>query len=778
MPRPPEYGGRGGVVAKLIRVWQHNVAGAHGVLPQEVPSARPPESPLPLDPISRPDPAAIPGPDTNADPAAKTMSAGKQVRLRPSGRPGRHARGSDARPSRRPSLSIRSAEGRQWSADLSGPGPAGLVVYGPGGIGKSTLAAQIASRVSRLRSGHVVTTLRGELPAACLPAGPTETDFIILDNFDDNLAQHAGQWTVRDPALAALLATWPGKLLITCRRPFTLVPAAAADPTAMASHAAVPTRSRRARLVFRQLGPLTRSGAWELTSSLPAIRLLPDSERDLLWRLTAGHPLAMEQLDSLLAMGARYTEVAGRIESMIEARNGQPLPRTEPTEWPEATATLIASAAGDQLVGELLARLSAGARALLVRASVFRVPVAPDVLAARPGRITEAQSAGLLAAGPGAGLSVHRWTANALHRCLAEADLGAQLVAAHRQAAGYWRTLAATDPATPPGHRAELEAGYHDRQATEASPAERAGRRDIGRSAAGGGRRRLIRLIRIGVPGAVAAVAAVLAVEATQGFSVPHVASSDRPAVTSAAALVTQAASVRAQAAAWAARQVSSGAIVACDPAMCSVLVRHGIATGNLLALGPGAPDPLGSEVVLASAAVRGMFGDRLASVYAPDVLASFGSGQDRIDVRAVAPDGASAYWTALAADLRARRVAGDQLLRDPRITFSPSARAQLTAGQVDARLLITLDTLAASEPVRIGAFLDDGPGASPGLPLRAAELTAAGGAARNTLAFFRAQRPPYLPARAAVTAQGSGGSVLTVQFAAPVPLGLLQPQS
>jgi hypothetical protein len=211
---------------------------------------------------------------------------------------------------------------------------------------------------------------------------------------------------------------------------------------------------------------------------------------------------------------------------------------------------------------------------------------------------------------------------------------------------------------------------------------------------------------------------------------------------------------------------------------MCSVLVRHGIATGNLLALGPGAPDPLGSEVVLASAAVRGMFGDRLASVYAPDILASFGSGQDRIDVRAVAPDGASAYWTALAADLRARRVAGDQLLRDPRITFSPSARAQLTAGQVDARLLITLDTLAASEPIRIGAFLDDGPGASPGLPLRAAELTAVRGAARNTLAFFRAQRPPYLPARAAVTAQGGGGSVLTVQFAAPVPLGLLQPQS
>src|ERR1035441_761365 len=104
--------------------------------------------------------------------------------------------------------------------------------------------------------------------------------------------------------------------------------------------------------------------------------------------------------------------------------------RRRPCSPPPRAARRVAAAPGARLVGQRLARLSAGARALLVRASVFRVPVAPDVLAARPGRITEAQSAGLLAAGPGAGLSVHRWTANALHRCLAEADLGAQLVAA------------------------------------------------------------------------------------------------------------------------------------------------------------------------------------------------------------------------------------------------------------------------------------------------------------------------------------------------------------
>jgi hypothetical protein len=208
------------------------------------------------------------------------------------------------------------------------------------------------------------------------------------------------------------------------------------------------------------------------------------------------------------------------------------------------------------------------------------------------------------------------------------------------------------------------------------------------------------------------------------------------------------------------------------------VLAQRGIPVGNLLMLRPGAPDPLGSDVVLATAAVRDMFGARLASVYAPELLASFGTGPARIDVRAVAPDGTAAYWAAFAADLRARRLAGRELLRDPLITFGPAARAQLAAGRVDARLLTALDALAASEPVRVEAFIDDGPGAGPGLPLRAAELTGSNTTARKMLAFFRAQRPPYLFAHAAIAARPGGESVLTVEFAAPAPLGLLQSQS
>jgi hypothetical protein len=89
-----------------------------------------------------------------------------------------------------------------------------------GGSGKSTLAAQIATRVSRLQSGRVVTVVNGEVSASA--PWPAETDFIILDNFDDNLSKDSGRWTVRDPELATRLAGWTGKLLITCRHPFSL----------------------------------------------------------------------------------------------------------------------------------------------------------------------------------------------------------------------------------------------------------------------------------------------------------------------------------------------------------------------------------------------------------------------------------------------------------------------------------------------------------------------------------------------------------------------------
>ena len=114
-------------------------------------------------------------------------------------------------------------------------------------------------------------------------------------------------------------------------------------------------------------------------------------------------------------------------------------------------------------------------------------------------------------------------------------------------------------------------------------------------------------------------------------------------------------------------------------------------------------------------------------------------------------------------------------MLADPRVTVPGPARADLAAGRVHARLLITLAALAANEPVQILAFGGEGPGASPGTPLRTAEIIAPPATAQAMGAFVRAQRPPYLPARSDLSGGPAGPTTLTIEFAAPTPLGLLQ---
>lgn len=263
---------------------------------------------------------------------------------------------------------------------------------------------------------------------------------------------------------------------------------------------------------------------------------------------------------------------------------------------------------------------------------------------------------------------------------------------------------------------------------------------------------------------------AVLGRGATTSAAAPRAENS----VPRAAVSLRTAVATRDQAATWIALQVTSSAIVACDPAMCAALQASGIPAGRLLILGTTAPDPLGSDVVVATPAVRSQFGARLESVYAPAVIASFGSGAGRIDVRAVAPDGAAAYDSALAADRRARAAAGSQLLRNRRVAVSADVRAALRAGDVDPRLLVMLAALAAEQPVRILALGDPSPGAV--APVRSADIVpghagaSAGARLREMLAFLRVQRPPFLPMRATVTR----ASVLTVEYAAPSPLGLL----
>ena len=242
---------------------------------------------------------------------------------------------------------------------------------------------------------------------------------------------------------------------------------------------------------------------------------------------------------------------------------------------------------------------------------------------------------------------------------------------------------------------------------------------------------------------------------------------------------VGSAAVARAAAAAWVGQQVSRAAIVACDPAMCAALQARGLPPSNLLALSSVATDPLGSTMIVATPALQSQFGRRLATVYAPVVIASFGSGTSRVDIRVTGPDGAAAYRAALAADLAARRATGKVLLGNSRITASAAARRDLAAGSVDSRLLITLATLATGQYVHIEAFGDAAPGADSDMPLRSAELTIPrlaknpGTYLRSVLVFLRAQNSPFRAASARVTRVG-GKAALQIEFSAPSPLGLL----
>jgi hypothetical protein len=216
---------------------------------------------------------------------------------------------------------------------------------------------------------------------------------------------------------------------------------------------------------------------------------------------------------------------------------------------------------------------------------------------------------------------------------------------------------------------------------------------------------------------------------------------------------------------------------------MCAALEARGLPARDLLVLGPLSSDPRHSAVVVETAAVRELFGTSLDQAWAPAVLASFGSGSAGTTVRVVASHGVVAYQTALAGDLAAAKVAGVRLLADRRISVPATARAQLTAGLVDLRLLSALTALSGHLPVSLVSFPATSPGASAGVPLRFADLSQASQASQaaglTQAAYVRLVRS-YLggletsirPVRTVPVVLPNGQAVLRVEFTAPSPPG------
>ncbi len=218
---------------------------------------------------------------------------------------------------------------------------------------------------------------------------------------------------------------------------------------------------------------------------------------------------------------------------------------------------------------------------------------------------------------------------------------------------------------------------------------------------------------------------------------------------------------------------------------MCGVLARRGFPEGSLRVIKPKTSYPATAAVVVETPAVDHQFGAGLSRHWAPVVLAGFGSGQDRIDVRAVAPHGAAAYESALRADQRLSRTVGGGLVTSRQITATSAVRRAMNSGQADARLLIVFTALAAQHPIDIVEIGGNSPGTSAGAPLRIAELAEDDPAAdlsraayvKSMVDLLRAQPPQFRPISVKTVSAG-GKKVLRIDFPAPSPLGLLSPSA
>ena len=320
----------------------------------------------------------------------------------------------------------RRREIREARRSLAGH-KAGLVVHGIGGVGKSSLAAQVlrslggdAELVVSQKGQLSVDAILGEagtrihqaaspsvgevLGQAALKLRAADVEWadrwrllaeqilpslrmtVLLDNFEDNLCEaDGGDWQVRDPDLAALLAGWarrPGRsrLIFTSRHPFSL-----------------PGQAER-RLATMHLGPLSAAETRKLIWRLPGVDVLSPDEQDRAYRDIGGHPRTLEYLDALLRGGeARFDDVAQRMEDRLRYKG-----IADPAAWLSAPgrdldtnlAEAITLAVDNVVLSSLLDQLSATplAAELAIGGSVYRVPVDDTALVFQVGEYAERPS--------------------------------------------------------------------------------------------------------------------------------------------------------------------------------------------------------------------------------------------------------------------------------------------------------------------------------------------------------------------------------------------------
>lgn len=310
----------------------------------------------------------------------------------------------------------RRTELRRLLSALRNPQRAGVLVHGIGGVGKSTLAAELmhhygiqnrlivpVSATTTRTVDAVLETLRQRLNTYCLAADLLETDplrrvavaltdarspwrdrwelvrqivlprlpvLMIVDNAEDLLTRtpSGDSRQPSDAELADLLAAWTAasprtRLLVTSRYPFSL-----------------PQRAH-GRLTAHHLGPLSLAETRKLIWRLPGLDALSPADQHRAYTDVGGHPRALEYLDALLRGGqARFPDIAARMEAALETRGIH-----DPGRWladvqgdlDTALAETVTLAVDDILLDTLLDQLDnvPEARQLLDGLAAYRTPV-------------------------------------------------------------------------------------------------------------------------------------------------------------------------------------------------------------------------------------------------------------------------------------------------------------------------------------------------------------------------------------------------------------------
>ncbi|HET6728581.1 MAG TPA: hypothetical protein VFG96_04130, partial [Jiangellaceae bacterium] len=174
----------------------------------------------------------------------------------------------------------------------------------------------------------------------------------------------------------------------------------------------------------------------------------------------------------------------------------------------------------------------------------------------------------------------------------------------------------------------------------------------------------------------------------------------------------------------WIVRNVPTNRRLIADDALWVDLVESGMSTNRLVGYAAfDADNDVGVQperrwrdydVVVSVESLRASperYPEVRAALRSSVVLAVFGAGEHRVEVRKILPGRPDQTATASAAsghDAAAAAEAGAELARNPSVELTPAARRALVAGEVDERIMTMLVAVAADRPVSVSNFTSD----------------------------------------------------------------------